>query len=102
LPTTRPEALPAPLLVPLREAFRMLSISLATGYRLVYSGDLPIKKLGRRTYVVTADLEAYVASLPTEVGPNKMLAAAMRAARVRRGGRFWREAEVEGKEAKEG
>lgn len=49
-----------PLLIAVPEAAKLLGISRATGYRLAAAGDLPIKRLGRRVYVVTARLREFV------------------------------------------
>jgi len=51
-------------LIPIRQAFRRLAISNATGYRLIKSGKLgPIKKIGRRSFITASDLELFIASL---------------------------------------
>jgi excisionase family DNA binding protein len=34
-------------------------------YALIRSGELPARKLGRKTLVVASDLEAFLKSLPT-------------------------------------
>jgi hypothetical protein len=46
------EELPALLTVP--RAARLLGISRASAYRYAASGDLPVRRLGGRVYVVTA------------------------------------------------
>jgi hypothetical protein len=56
-------------LVPLKTAFARLSLSPMAGYRLVHSGQLPIRKIGRRSYVLSSDLEAYLKGLPAKVWP---------------------------------
>lgn len=45
-----------PLLLAVPHAARILGISRAAAYRLVASGELPVRRLGGRVYVVTAGL----------------------------------------------
>jgi excisionase family DNA binding protein len=52
--------LPSLLAVP--RAATLLAISRAAAYRLVASGELPVRRLGGRVYVVTAGLRELVAS----------------------------------------
>jgi hypothetical protein len=52
--TPAPTALPALISVP--EAAKILGLSRASAYRYATSGDLPIRRLGGRVYVVTARL----------------------------------------------
>jgi excisionase family DNA binding protein len=49
-----------PLLIPVPQAAKLLGISRAAAYRFASSGDLPIKRLGRRVYVVTARLRQFI------------------------------------------
>ena len=49
-----------PLLIAVPEAAKILGISRAAAYRFAAAGDLPIKRLGRRVYVVTARLRAFI------------------------------------------
>jgi predicted DNA-binding transcriptional regulator AlpA len=49
-----------PLLIPVPCAARLLGISRAAAYRFATAGDLPVKRLGRRVYVVTAKLRDFV------------------------------------------
>ena len=51
-----------PLLLAVPRAAALLGISRAAGYRLVASGELPVRRLGGRVYVVTAGLRELVAS----------------------------------------
>ena len=51
-----------PLLLAVPHAARLLGISRAAAYRLVASGELPVRRLGGRVYVVTAALRELVAS----------------------------------------
>ncbi|MCV7348383.1 hypothetical protein BST42_20060 [Mycolicibacterium rhodesiae] len=45
-----------PLLLAVPHAAKLLGISRAAAYRLVQSGELPVRRLGGRIYVVTAGL----------------------------------------------
>ncbi|MGE2718032.1 helix-turn-helix domain-containing protein [Mycolicibacterium litorale] len=45
-----------PLLLSVPHAAQLLGISRAAAYRLVNSGELPVRRLGGRVYVVTARL----------------------------------------------
>lgn len=49
-----------PLLIAVPEAAKLLGISRAAAYRFASSGDLPIKRLGRRVYVVSAKLRKFI------------------------------------------
>jgi hypothetical protein len=49
-----------PLLIPVPQAARLIGISRAAAYRCASAGDLPIKRLGRRVYVVTARLRKFI------------------------------------------
>ena len=51
-----------PLLLAVPRAAALLGISRAAAYRLVASGELPVRRLGGRVYVVTASLRDLVAS----------------------------------------
>ena len=51
-----------PLLLAVPRAAALLGISRAATYRLVASGELPVRRLGGRVYVVTAGLRELVAS----------------------------------------
>lgn len=50
-----------PLLLAVPRAAALLGISRAAAYRLAASGELPVKRLGGRVYVVTARLRELVA-----------------------------------------
>ena len=54
----------APILMSIRESARLIGISYASIYNLVAAGKLTIFKIGRRSFIQTADLRAFVASLP--------------------------------------
>jgi hypothetical protein len=45
-----------PLLISVPVAAEILGISRAAAYRFANAGDLPVKRLGRRIYVVVAGL----------------------------------------------
>ncbi|MBL1076363.1 helix-turn-helix domain-containing protein [Nocardia sp. 2] len=47
-----------PLLLSVPRAALLLGISRSAGYRLAESGELPIKRMGGRVYIVTARLQA--------------------------------------------
>jgi hypothetical protein len=49
-----------PLLIPVPVAAELLGISRAAAYRHANSGELPVKHLGRRLYVVTARLRDFI------------------------------------------
>ena len=51
-----------PLLLAVPHAAQLLGISRAAGYRLVASGELPVRRLGGRVYFVTSGLRELVAS----------------------------------------
>jgi hypothetical protein len=51
-----------PLLLAVPHAAALLGISRAAAYRLVASDELPVRRLGGRVYVVTAQLRDLVAS----------------------------------------
>jgi predicted DNA-binding transcriptional regulator AlpA len=49
-----------PLLISVPKAADLLGISRAAAYRFANTGDLPVKRLGRRLYVVTARLREFI------------------------------------------
>jgi predicted DNA-binding transcriptional regulator AlpA len=51
-----------PLLIPVPEAAKLIGISRAAAYRLASTSDLPVKRLGRRIYVVSAKLREFIES----------------------------------------
>lgn len=53
-----------PLLVSIKDAADMLSVTTWTVYKLADSGELDSRYQGRRRYVTTASLRDYVAGLP--------------------------------------
>jgi excisionase family DNA binding protein len=51
-----------PLLLSVPRAAALLGISRAAAYRLAASGELPVRRLGGRVYVVTAGLRDLVSA----------------------------------------
>jgi excisionase family DNA binding protein len=51
---------PVPLAVPPAEACRLIGLSRTGLYRLAAAGEIPLLKIGARTVVRTADLQAYL------------------------------------------
>ena len=49
-----------PMLIPVPQAAKLIGISRAAAYRFASTGDLPVKRLGRRVYVVSAKLREFV------------------------------------------
>jgi len=55
-----------PLLLSIPRAAALLGISRSAGYRLAESGELPVKRMGGRVYVVTARLRALLEQDPIQ------------------------------------
>ncbi len=55
----------APLTVTIPEAVKATGMSRTSIYEALKRGDLTARKAGRRTLILFADLEAYLANLPT-------------------------------------
>jgi excisionase family DNA binding protein len=55
----------APLAVTIPEAVKATGMSRTSIYEALKCGDLVARKAGRRTLISFADLEAYLANLPT-------------------------------------
>lgn len=51
-----------PVLLAVPQAAAILGISRAAAYRLASAGELPVRRLGGRVYIVTAELQQLVAS----------------------------------------
>ena len=51
-----------PLLLSVPRAASILGISRAAAYRLAASGELPVRRLGGRVYIVTAELRELIAA----------------------------------------
>jgi hypothetical protein len=58
------------LLYPTREAKIVLGGGHTTLYGLINKGLLEARKLGHRTYITAASLEAFIAALPPVVTPT--------------------------------
>ena len=56
----------ARVVLTLEEACRALTIGRTKMYQLLNSGALPSRYIGRRRVVLAADIEAFLATLPTE------------------------------------
>ena len=46
------------------EATRIIGIGRSTLYTVIKEGRLPVRKLGKRTLILRADLERFIATLP--------------------------------------
>jgi excisionase family DNA binding protein len=57
-----------PLAITIPEAVKLCGMSRTAIYEALKRGDLVARKAGRRTLISFADLEAYLASLPTFSG----------------------------------
>jgi excisionase family DNA binding protein len=55
----------APIAVTIPDAVKATGMSRSALYEALKRGDLTARKAGRRTLISFADLEAYLASLPT-------------------------------------
>jgi excisionase family DNA binding protein len=51
-----------PLLLAVPRAAELIGISRAAAYRLVSTGELPVRRLGGRVYIVTSGLRDLMAS----------------------------------------
>jgi excisionase family DNA binding protein len=49
-----------PLLIAVPVAAKLLGLSRSTAYRLAFAGELPVRRVGGRVYVVTARLREFV------------------------------------------
>lgn len=54
-----------PITVTIPDAVKATGMSRTSIYEALKRGDLTARKAGRRTLILVADLEAYLASLPT-------------------------------------
>lgn len=57
-----------PLLLSVPRAAGLLGIGRSAGYRLAELGELPVKRMGGRVYVVTARLKAMLEQEPEQDG----------------------------------
>jgi len=53
-----------PLLIPLRDGFRMLSVGPTKGYEMVADGLLDVRKIGNKSVVTVASVESCAENLP--------------------------------------
>lgn len=49
-----------PLLIPVPQAAKLIWISRAAAYRYAASGELPVKRLGGRVYIITAKIRPLI------------------------------------------
>jgi hypothetical protein len=49
-----------PLLIPVPQAAKLIGISRAAAYRYAASGELPVKRLGGRVYIITAKIRPLI------------------------------------------
>jgi excisionase family DNA binding protein len=63
--TTMQEQTALPALLTIPRAAELLGISRASAYRYAAAGELPVRRLGSRVYVVTARLLAMVDQVAT-------------------------------------
>ena len=54
-----------PLAYSIADAAEAIGVSKSALFQVMASGDLPVRKLGRRTLVLRDDLMAYLQRLPT-------------------------------------
>lgn len=57
-----PVAAPLPALMSVPDAAKFLGLSRASAYRYADAGELPVKRFGRRVYVVRARLNEFLQS----------------------------------------
>lgn len=57
--------MPTPIAVTIPDAVNATGLSRSAIYEALKRGDLTARKAGRRTLISFADLEAYLANLPT-------------------------------------
>lgn len=65
---TRPDC----LTLNVREACELLGLGRSSFYRAIREGRLPAKKLGKRTLVLRADLERFLAGLPDHITHHEL------------------------------
>jgi excisionase family DNA binding protein len=54
-----------PLAVSINEACKLAGIGRSSIYQAIRRGELPIRKSGRRSLILTADLQRWLSELPT-------------------------------------
>jgi excisionase family DNA binding protein len=60
-----PEIMPGRLAVSVAEVMALTGICRDKVYQLIRSGQLPARKLGKRTLITAEDLQAFLRALPT-------------------------------------
>jgi excisionase family DNA binding protein len=58
-------ALVEPYAISISEAVRLSGIGRSSIYQAIGRGELPIRKSGRRSLILTADLQRWLSELPT-------------------------------------
>lgn len=58
-------------LLKMRDVARILCVSLSQAYRLAYSGELPIVRMGKSIRVMKSDLEEYIRQHRTFLSPGR-------------------------------
>jgi excisionase family DNA binding protein len=61
------------LAVPVPEAARRAGVGRSSLYEAIARGELPMRKLGKRSLIRTADLQAWIDALPLAT-PHKLAA----------------------------
>jgi excisionase family DNA binding protein len=56
----------APFAVSIAQAVGLTGVGRTTLYKAIQRGDLPIKKAGKRTLLLTDDLRRWIQELPTQ------------------------------------
>jgi excisionase family DNA binding protein len=54
-----------PLLYTIPQCCRLLALGRTKLYELIGSGEIPVRKIGRRTLIAAADLQRWAEQLPT-------------------------------------
>ena len=54
-----------PYAISILDAVRLSGIGRSSIYQAIRRGELPIRKLGRRSLILTADLQRWLSKLPT-------------------------------------
>jgi excisionase family DNA binding protein len=61
-----------PLAVSIAQAVGLTGVGRSTLYKAIQRGDLPIKKAGKRTLLLTDDLRRWIQELPTQDAPKAL------------------------------
>jgi excisionase family DNA binding protein len=54
-----------PIAISISEAVRLSGISRSSLYQAIRRGQLPVRKSGRRSLILTSDLQRWLSELPT-------------------------------------